>query len=699
MEVLLTGNTEYVSPSWIEAAFPEDHVLTTRFSGAGSVAGVRAITLDRPSLIGELMETYEFERIVYFSEYLTPHTEREGELDWLRRVLQAVREKPVQMLYITGPECVMVPTTGKSVLARAAELLCRQYASGGKLQIKVLHLPYLYSVDTAAGQKRLFEKAATGHLHLDEQAQSLVYAICTDDVAELVLRIFDSWTPDWETFTAPVAVSMTYRELTEKVNEFFPGVQIEYGQDEPKSYPKDKGVLRRRFGWFPHYDLAHDLPEIFALWQKGYHPPKNFLERIWQKLAGQKKALEIVEILAAWAVTEVLVRLTGTEAQFRMVDFRLAFIVLSGTMYGLNAGVLAAFLGAISLILGYLRQGTTPILLFYEPSNWLAFIVYFLVGAVCGYVKLHGEESMQFVQDENDQARERLEFVQRLYHDTLEDKRLFRRQILGRKDSFGKIYSVTQQLNEIEPQKLYHKTMRVMEDVLQNQSLCLYQVDPNQRFARQVAASPAIAQQLPRSLEMKNYRKLLEAIEQEGIWVNRTFEQGMPSYACAVRDHGCAEVLVFLQKAREDQLSLYYQNLFRILCGLVENSLVRAFEYENTAKAKKMLPGTRVLRKESFLEKLSAVCSMQEDKVAQHLLVRVLKPAGQQLYDLLGSTVRASDFVGIAPDGTVCILMIQAKETELPIVRSRLAQHGIEIETVAFEQQLDWLAEEKEKVQ
>ena len=284
MEVLLTGNTEYVSPSWIEAAFPEDHVLTTRFSGAGSIAGVRAITLDRPSLIGELVETYEFERIVYFSEYLTPHTEREGELDWLRRVLQAVREKPVQMLYITGPECVMMPTTGKSVLARAAELLCRQYARDGKLQIKVLHLPYLYSVDTAAGQKELFEKAATGYLHLDEQEQSSVYAICTDDVAELVWRIFDSWTPGWETFTAPAAGKMTFRELGEKIKELFPKVQIEFGQDEPKVYPKENGVLRRRFGWFTHYDLGHDLPEIFSLWEKGHQPPQNFWERIWQKI-------------------------------------------------------------------------------------------------------------------------------------------------------------------------------------------------------------------------------------------------------------------------------------------------------------------------------------------------------------------------------------------------------------------------------
>lgn len=53
---------------------------------------LRAITLDSKERIGQLVDSYEFDRIVYFSEYLTPHSEQEGELDRLRRVLQANRD-------------------------------------------------------------------------------------------------------------------------------------------------------------------------------------------------------------------------------------------------------------------------------------------------------------------------------------------------------------------------------------------------------------------------------------------------------------------------------------------------------------------------------------------------------------------------------------------------------------------------------
>lgn len=123
-------------------------------------------------------------------------------------------------------------------------------------------------------------------------------------------------------------------------------------------------------------------------------------------------------------------------------------------------------------------------LLFYEPSNWLAFIVYFVVGASCGYVQLRNTEAARFVREENNLLRDRLRFTQRLYQDTLEDKQMFRRQILGRRDSFGKIYTVTQQLDMLQPQEIYRKTVQVMEDVLENHSLTIYRLEQNHTFAR-----------------------------------------------------------------------------------------------------------------------------------------------------------------------------------------------------------------------
>ena len=52
-------------------------------------------------------------------------------------------------------------------------------------------------------------------------------------------------------------------------------------------------------------------------------------------------------------------------------------------------------------------------------------------------------------------------------------------------------------------------------------------------------------------------------------------------YAAGVRQNGSIVVLISLRTAGENQMTLYYQNLFRILCGLVETALIRAFEYES----------------------------------------------------------------------------------------------------------------------
>lgn len=73
------------------------------------------------------------------------------------------------------------------------------------------------------------------------------------------------------------------------------------------------------------------------------------------KIRQSPRLLRLIEIAAAWFFTKLLVRITGTDAQFQMIDFRLMFVVLVGTVYGLNAGVLSAVLASASLAAGYLR--------------------------------------------------------------------------------------------------------------------------------------------------------------------------------------------------------------------------------------------------------------------------------------------------------------------------------------------------------
>ena len=91
-------------------------------------------------------------------------------------------------------------------------------------------------------------------------------------------------------------------------------------------------------------------------------------------------------------------------------------------------------------------------------------------------------------------------------------------------------------------------------------------------------------------------------------------------YAAAVRENGRAVVLVVLFDAVDDQLTLYYQNLFRILCGLAETALVRAFEYENAVYNEQHLPGTRCCARLAFAANWMLPAPSREEKMAQHLL-------------------------------------------------------------------------------
>ena len=693
MEILLTGNTTFLTKEWIDTAFPDDHVLTTRSRGeAEPDSHIKTVALEGRELLSQLSTTYQFDRIVYFSEYLLPHGIQEGELDRLRWVLQECRDRDVQLLYLSGPESVLTPPTSKSLLANAAEELCLHYAKTSKIQVKVFRLPYLYSTSAGgtAAFDRLFRQMKEGRVCFDEQAEQPVFALCTDELADLVARVFDTWTPEPERFTLPEVFSVTHQALGDALERFQPGLTVEYGTDALQTYPPDDKVVRKRYGWFPRYSLLDDLPGIYQLWCGQQAVKRTAFQKAIDRLRQSTTLLRLVEIAAAWLAAEFLVRVTNTDAQFQMVDFRLMYVMLIGTIYGLNSGVLAAVLASVSLIAGYLRQGASLMLLFYEPSNWLAFIVYFVVGAACGYVQLRNTEAARFVRDENDLLRKRLDFTQQLYQDTLKDKQSFRRQILGRRDSFGKIYTVTQQLDMLQPQEIYRKTVQVMEDILENHSLFIYRLEKGRSFARLTAASSVLEPKLAHSIDTAQRLDLMQAIEQDGLWVNRSFEADRPMYAAGVRQNGSLVVIIGLQTAGEDQMTLYYQNLFRILCGLVETALVRAFTYESAVQETWYLPGTSLLKPEFFAEQLSSACALQEDKMSHHLLLRVSGHFKNQdeMNAQLSRSIRSSDVAGIGADRCVYLLLNQATEENLAMLTRRMQEKGFQITSVPLEEQL-----------
>ena len=148
MEVLVVGNTSYVDDDFCAKAFPGDHVQVvaasdTQRDGSSS-------HMSWKELLQHLDQAYEFDRVVYLSTYLTPHTETFGDVELLRSVFRACLGRQVQLLFVAGPAAAedaadAADQTGKGIIAHAANDLCRYYAQRDGVQAKILRVPYLYT--------------------------------------------------------------------------------------------------------------------------------------------------------------------------------------------------------------------------------------------------------------------------------------------------------------------------------------------------------------------------------------------------------------------------------------------------------------------------------------------------------------------------------------------------------------------------
>ena len=697
MEVLVVGNTAYVDDDFCSKAFPGDHVQVVAAQDARRDESSPHTSWKE--LLQHLDQAYEFERVVYLSTYLTPHIETFGDIELLRSVFRASMGRNVQLLFVAGPAGAEGATggcdddattasgtqTGKGIIARAANGLCRHYAAREGIQSKVLRVPYLYTASPALTDPflvPLFEACSGGSVALQGAADAPFPLLCAEELAVLVHRIFDSWDANFEMLDVADAFGHTAGDLGEALQVLFPELTVAYGESAGYALPADDTV-RVRYGWFQRYDLLRDLSTIQARWANAHTKKTNPLRAAIDRIQMRTLPIKCLETGLAWVLFEVLEHLFSQSAQLNVLDYRLLYVVLIGTLYGLDFGLAAALLASIGLATSYFTQyGYTFQGLFYEPSNWLPFIAYFVVGSVCGYVQLRNREALKAERAENELVRNRNDFLGLLYHDAIEDKQAYKRQIVGRHDSFGKIFAVTQELDVLNPRDIYRKCCELLGEILENDSVTIYHVS-GEAFTRLVAASPAISSDALRSLALDDLKAMMEGVDHSGLWVNRKLVPGLPMFAYVMERDGAPAIFIFVRHVAESQMTLYYQNLFRILCGLVESALGRAFDYEAVAQDKRCIAGTRVLKQDAFGRELATEQALADSKMGSYLLLRVvpgMEPVGE-LVGAIGSAIRESDAAGLVDD-TLYLLMRQAIEADLPIISARLASKQIAVEHV-----------------
>lgn len=686
MRVLLVGNTGYITKEFVQEAFPESEVF---IMGNSLLKTERKKHLnvrpfpERDEELEDIFRTYDFELMVYFSNYITFHGTMEGEAEKLRKVLSyCKRSKEIHVIYLTGPEAGYAATTGKTLLVRGAENLCCQYGKMYQIPVKIVRIPYLYSgVYKEDYFYKMFAAIRSGEpVEIQESPDQPLQFLNSMDLSELLEKMSDNWDEEYHYLNVPNVFSNTFRELEQKIKEIDASVRIENkGLIPVEKIPPDDKVVRFKYGWFPKISLLEDFSDIYDQYLDSIGEKERRIDRwkIW--LDKHRPIVKIVELVVGFFLFEFLNHLAGNQAQFKMIDLRLVFIVLFGSLYGINYGIAAAALETVSLLAAYEREGVGWTTLFYEPSNWIPFIFYFAVGAICGYVRMKNKENIEFVTDENKLIQEKFLFMRDMYQDSLYDKRTYKKQIMGSRDSFGKIFDITRKLDTVLPQELFIETIHVMEDMLENHAVAVYSLGKNSEFGRLEIASKEIRSEFPNSIRISKYQAAISELEDGNVWVNRELLPDYPAYMAGIRKNKELVMIVCIKEVRSDQMTLYYMNLFKILCGLVEVALLRALEYQEAAKNMQYVEGTHILKTSYFMERLETFHAMQDEMVASYILLRLEHPgkSKEETDQILQHLIRANDVWGISEEGELYLILSQTDKESLPIVSGRLKKAGI----------------------
>lgn len=686
MRVLLVGNTGYITKEFVQEAFPESEVFIMGNSLLKTERKKHLIVRpfpERDEELEDIFRTYDFELMVYFSNYITFHETMEGEAEKLRKVLSyCKRSKEIHVIYLTGPEAGYAATTGKTLLVRGAENLCCQYGKMYQIPVKIVRIPYLYSgVYKEDYFYKMFAAIRSGEpVEIQESPDQSLQFLNSMDLAELLEKMSDNWDEEYHYLNVPNVFSNTFRELEQKIKEIDASVRIENrGLTPVEKIPPDDKVVRFKYGWFPKISLLEDFSDIYDQYLDAIGEKERRIDRwkIW--LDKHRPIVKIVELVVGFFLFEFLNHLAGNQAQFKMIDLRLVFIVLFGSLYGINYGIAAAALETVSLLAAYEREGVGWTTLFYEPSNWIPFIFYFAVGAICGYVRMKNKENIEFVTDENKLIQEKFLFMRDMYQDSIYDKRTYKKQIMGSRDSFGKIFDITRKLDTVLPQELFIETIHVMEDMLENHAVAVYSLGKNSEFGRLEIASKEIRSEFPNSIRISKYQAAISELEDGNVWVNRELLPDYPAYMAGIRKNKELVMIVCIKEVRSDQMTLYYMNLFKILCGLVEVALLRALEYQEAAKNMQYVEGTHILKTSYFMERLETFHAMQDEMVASYILLRLEHPgkSKEEADQILQHLIRANDVWGISEEGELYLILSQTDKESLPIVSGRLKKAGI----------------------
>lgn len=451
--------------------------------------------------------------------------------------------------------------------------------------------------------------------------------------------------------------------------------------------------IKTETGWMPYTLLQEKGVQILAQSvQEHRHSQSRSQKRrlsgavhwVWQHFARRQALRHLAETLLLFGCTLFLLRFGKDISDLKYVDIRLAFVAIVACCFGSEMSAVAVVLASLSYLYSLAVSYVDISYLLYSVDTWIPFVVYMITGAVIGYVVSRRQDKMSELEQQYRMLGEQHQFLKEIQAETVEIKNQLQQQIANSRHSFGDIYRVVEELDQLKPELILIKLIHIFVTLLDCENVAVFRLgDKANSYARLAACSDSLRGRVHNSLHMEQLPELGKAFASSRLFVNLKLQEGYPDYAAAVNYQGRPYCFIALYGLAPDKFVMYYQDIFRVLTGLVEKNLVRALEYEEEQHEKLYLPGTELLSPAAFADRLRVLQTRQGEAGYQFTLVR-LKPlremSRQQVSERIFGLIRASDYMGLGQNGEYKVILTNTLPQQIREIQRRFIKSGFAME-------------------
>ena len=369
---------------------------------------------------------------------------------------------------------------------------------------------------------------------------------------------------------------------------------------------------------------------------------------------------------------------------FAKLDAYLLYVLLFAIVYGQQQAIFSALLATAGYCFRQMyNQSGLEVLMDYSTYIWMAQL--FILGMVVGYMRDQIHHIKKDDQEEIGYLHGQLGDMTEINDSNVRMKQIFELQLVNQKDSLGKIYEITSQLDQRGPEEVLFYAAQVLSKLMETDDAAIYTV-ANRDYARLFSFTSQTAKKLGKSIRYSDMKDMYDELIAHRVYINKTMDDSYPLMACAVYAEDKMQTILMLWGIPWERMNLAEANRLTVIGYLIQNAVVRAGHYLDALRERRYVEDSDILGNEAFKQLVKAFFDAKRNGLTECCLVKIQHTADnfKEIAQKLEKKLRQTDYFGVLSDGLYVLLPNTDDEAAQGVIE-RFLKEGFESSIVHAE--------------